>query len=118
MSIPEVEVRASTGAGALNEDAPEIIASWDLPKRLLEQELRVREADVRLMSIRGDSMLPTLSDGDRILWTSFTKPPHLPVSTCCGTGRGWSQSGCDVGDRTGASEPTENNLQYHLVTSY
>jgi phage repressor protein C with HTH and peptisase S24 domain len=78
VAIPEVELRAAAGAGALNEDHPETLATWHLPRTLLERDLRVREGDVRLMSVRGDSMLPTLSEGDRILVDITHKAPSPP----------------------------------------
>lgn len=78
VTIPEIEVRASAGAGALNEETPEVVANWRFPRSLIEQELRTNEKQLRLLSVRGDSMLPTLSDGDRILVDIGHKTPSPP----------------------------------------
>jgi phage repressor protein C with HTH and peptisase S24 domain len=78
VAIPEIDVRAAAGPGALNEDQPETLATWHLPAGLLQHELRARGPDVRLMSVRGDSMWPTLSDGDRILVDLSHHAPSPP----------------------------------------
>jgi phage repressor protein C with HTH and peptisase S24 domain len=78
VTIPEVEVRASAGAGALNEETPEVVANWRFPRALIEQELRTSAKQLRLLSVRGDSMLPTLSDGDRILVDISHNVPSPP----------------------------------------
>jgi phage repressor protein C with HTH and peptisase S24 domain len=78
LAIPEIDVRAAAGPGALNEDHPETLGTWYLPADLLQHELRARSGDVRLMSVRGDSMWPTLGDGDRILVDLSHKAPSPP----------------------------------------
>jgi phage repressor protein C with HTH and peptisase S24 domain len=78
LAIPEIDVRAAAGPGALNEDHPETLGTWYLPTGLLQHELRARSGDVRLMSVRGDSMWPTLGDGDRILVDLSHKAPSPP----------------------------------------
>ncbi len=66
-SVPEIDVRASAGPGALH-DGPEAIAgAWLFPDAMLRHELRVRPGDLRVITIHGDSMEPLLASGDRIL---------------------------------------------------
>lgn len=66
-SVPEIDVRASAGPGALH-DGPEAIAgAWLFPDAMLRHELRVRPGDLRVITIHGDSMEPLLSSGDRIM---------------------------------------------------
>jgi len=76
--IPEVEVRAAAGAGALNDDQPRQVGVWPLSARVIEQELRVPPNALRVISVLGDSMLPTLSDGDRIMVDTSHKAPSPP----------------------------------------
>jgi phage repressor protein C with HTH and peptisase S24 domain len=78
VSVPVVEVSASAGGGALNEEAPDVIGHWRLPRSLLERELKVHEHSVQLVSILGDSMSPTLSDGDKVLVDLAHKRPSPP----------------------------------------
>jgi phage repressor protein C with HTH and peptisase S24 domain len=78
VSIQEIDVRAAAGVGALNEDHPEVLATSRLPRTVLHQDLQVHESQVKLMSVRGDSMLPTLADGDRILVDTSHKLPSPP----------------------------------------
>lgn len=78
VAVAEVDVRAAAGAGALNEEAPETLATWYIPSGLLQHELRSRGSDVKLISIRGDSMWPTLGDGDRVLVDVSHKVPSPP----------------------------------------
>jgi len=76
--IPEVDVRAAAGAGALNDEQPQQIGVWPLPARVIEQELRASPNALRVISVLGDSMLPTLSDGDRIMVDTSHKTPSPP----------------------------------------
>jgi len=76
--IPEVEVRAAAGAGALNDEQPQQIGVWPLSARVIEQELRAPPHALRVISVLGDSMLPTLSDGDRIMVDTSHKTPSPP----------------------------------------
>jgi phage repressor protein C with HTH and peptisase S24 domain len=78
VEIPEIDIRAAAGGGAFNEDEPPILGKWQFPRQLLERDLRVRQSDIHLMEVRGDSMLPTLSDGDRILVDRSQKAPSPP----------------------------------------
>jgi phage repressor protein C with HTH and peptisase S24 domain len=78
LGIPEIDVRAAAGPGALNEEQPDTVATWYLPEWLIEHELRTQAASVRLMSVMGDSMWPTLSDGDRIMVDLSHKAPSPP----------------------------------------
>lgn len=64
--VPLLDVRAAAGAGAVNdlemEDAPIAVqASW------LRSIARGSIDELSMIQVQGDSMNPTLSDGDRIL---------------------------------------------------
>lgn len=76
--VPEVDVRAAAGAGALNDDQPDEIGVWPLSARVIEQELRAPPNALKVISVQGDSMLPTLSDGDRIMVDTSHKAPSPP----------------------------------------
>lgn len=73
----EVVERDVTGGMGLGGNAPlmnvdgqaidGIRAVWRLPVDYLRTELRSREPDVDFISVDGDSMIPTLLPGDRVL---------------------------------------------------
>jgi phage repressor protein C with HTH and peptisase S24 domain len=44
-----------------------VLGSWVFPVALLHNELHVRESDLDIIRVEGDSMLPTLSPGDRVM---------------------------------------------------
>jgi hypothetical protein len=70
----EMDVIGGLGAGGL---APEIVvdgqvvdnvrATWRVPQDFLHTELRAREMDVEILPVEGESMLPTLLPGDRVM---------------------------------------------------
>ena len=66
-AIPEIDVRASAGPGALNEGLEEAKEMWFFPDPVIRHEFRARPADLRMITIDGDSMEPLLASGDRIL---------------------------------------------------
>ena len=65
VSIPYLDVRAAAGAGATgNSEAA--IGSVSFPRAFL-RSLGVNPANLRVLTARGDSMLPTISDGDPLV---------------------------------------------------
>ncbi|MBC7987535.1 MAG: S24 family peptidase, partial [Sphingomonadaceae bacterium] len=60
------DVLASAGAGALAEEG-RVLAEIGLPEKWLRRLASGRPADLSIISVRGDSMAPTLADGDDIL---------------------------------------------------
>ena len=64
--VPEVEVDAGAGYLALNEDAAQETSRWYLPDTVLRQEAGARPDDLRIITVRGDSMEPLLTEGDRL----------------------------------------------------
>jgi phage repressor protein C with HTH and peptisase S24 domain len=65
-SVPEYGVHASAGGGAVvsNEN---VVSNWPFPEDYLASELRLGQTRLAIIEVRGDSMEPTLSSGDRIL---------------------------------------------------
>lgn len=67
-AIRRLSVEASAGPGALTEadEARDGANSMLLDPRLLA-DLRLRPVDASMLTARGDSMLPTISDGDTLV---------------------------------------------------
>jgi len=78
MAIPEIDVRASAGPGALNEGLEETKEMWFFPDPVTRHEFRARPADLRMITIDGDSMEPLLASGDRILIDTSQGVPVPP----------------------------------------
>jgi phage repressor protein C with HTH and peptisase S24 domain len=78
--IPELDVRAGAGEGAIETTYPtyalgnggtyrghEVVGEWSFPPAYLRQELKARPGKTVVMEVQGDSMMPTLSPGDRVI---------------------------------------------------
>lgn len=72
--VVEREVTAGMGSGGQvpvitvdGQTVDDVRAVWRLPVDFLHSELRSRESDVDFISVEGDSMIPTLLPGDRVL---------------------------------------------------
>ena len=76
--IPELDVRASAGPGALHDGLEEGRETWLFPDAVIRHEFRARAADLRVITIDGDSMEPLLSSGDRILVDTSQRVPAPP----------------------------------------
>jgi phage repressor protein C with HTH and peptisase S24 domain len=76
--VPELDVRASAGHGAFHEGDEEIKAVWMFPDAVIRHELRARTANLRIITIDGDSMEPLLASGDRVLVDTSQRVPAPP----------------------------------------
>jgi phage repressor protein C with HTH and peptisase S24 domain len=66
IAIPRFDIRASAGHGAFAEgETP--IAHLGFDQRFLKQLCSARPSDLSIIRVRGDSMYPTLADGDDIM---------------------------------------------------
>lgn len=63
--VPRMAVSASAGPGTLVEDDHALRGEWLDPAVL--RRLGVRAADLSIIAARGDSMEPTIADGDELL---------------------------------------------------
>lgn len=74
-AIPEVEIEASAGPGALAGDYVAETARWFVPEGMIRYEGGAAPDAVRLLRVRGVSMEPELSEGDRLLVDTSRKVP-------------------------------------------
>lgn len=66
IAIPRFDIRASAGHGAFTEgEVP--VAHLGFDQRFLNQLCSARASDLSIIRVRGDSMYPTLADGDDIM---------------------------------------------------
>ena len=73
--IPEVEVEASAGPGALADEYVAEKARWFLPEGMIRYEGGATPGAIRVLRVRGESMEPELSEGDRLLVDTSRKIP-------------------------------------------
>ena len=66
-SIPEIEVAAAAGDGAITGEDPPEIARWGLPEAMLRHEGGAAPDNLRILRARGDSMEPLVGEGDRLI---------------------------------------------------
>ena len=66
-AILEVTVEVSTGAGAVTEEFVSETALWHWPENMIRHEAGADPESLRILRVRGNSMEPELSDGDRIV---------------------------------------------------
>lgn len=77
-AIAEIDVRASAGPGAFHEGLEEAKETWLFPDPVIRHEFRARAADLRMITVDGDSMEPLISSGDRILIDTSQRVPVPP----------------------------------------
>ena len=66
-AIPEMEIEAAAGPGALNEEFATEKARWYLPESMVRHEADANPEGLRILRVRGNSMEPEMSAGDRIV---------------------------------------------------
>ncbi|MCF2910272.1 XRE family transcriptional regulator [Pseudoalteromonas sp. DL2-H2.2] len=66
LMVPKLDVEASAGFGSIN-GSEDITEQFALNKRWLSTQLGVHSEQLAFVTIRGDSMLPTLQHGDMVL---------------------------------------------------
>ena len=74
-AIPELFVDAAAGPGAIAGEHIEERARWHLPEAMIRYEAGGDVDAVRVLRVRGMSMEPELSDGDRLLIDTSKQQP-------------------------------------------
>ncbi|MBI1209264.1 MAG: peptidase S24 [Azospirillum sp.] len=78
VKIPELDVRASAGPGAIIDGDVQAVADWFFSDPVIRHEFRARAADLRLLALDGDSMEPMLPSGSRIMIDVSKRVPSPP----------------------------------------
>ena len=77
VAIPSVEVSASMGGGNVIDGEPQG-KPYHFQRSWIRYKLRAKPADLRIMHVEGDSMLPTLHHGDIVLVDLARRAPTPP----------------------------------------
>jgi phage repressor protein C with HTH and peptisase S24 domain len=78
VSVPHVSVRPSMGGGVVVEDEPQYARPYHFQRSWIRHDLKAEPTNLRIMHVEGDSMMPTLHDGDAILVDIGRRAPTPP----------------------------------------
>ena len=76
--VPLLEVEVSAGGGGFDYVAEEAAAGWPFDRRRLGALYDGAPDDLRLVTVRGESMSPVLEDGDMVLVNTSDIQPSPP----------------------------------------
>lgn len=77
VTVDELDVQAGAGGGTLIDDHPSV-ATWQLPATLVRGFTATDEASLKFIRVIGDSMLPTLQPGQRVMVDVQDRTPSPP----------------------------------------
>ena len=77
VAIPSVAVSASMGGGSVVDEEQEG-KPYHFQRSWIRYKLRAKPADLRIMHVEGDSMMPTLHHGDIVLVALARRAPTPP----------------------------------------
>jgi phage repressor protein C with HTH and peptisase S24 domain len=77
LRIDELDVRASAGAGLIG-DNEKVIAEWQVPTGVVRGYSTAPASEMRIITVMGDSMEPTLLPGQRVLVDTGDRKPSPP----------------------------------------
>jgi phage repressor protein C with HTH and peptisase S24 domain len=77
VAIPSVEVSASMGGGNVVDEETQG-KPYHFQRSWIRHKLRAKPADLRIMHVEGDSMMPTLHHGDIVLVDLARRAPTPP----------------------------------------
>jgi phage repressor protein C with HTH and peptisase S24 domain len=78
VAIPSVAVSVSMGGGSVVDEEEEEGKPYHFQRSWIRYKLRAKPADLRIMHVEGDSMLPTLHHGDIVLVDLARRAPTPP----------------------------------------
>ena len=96
VAISSVAVRPSIGGGHLVEHQPADGRPYHFQRSWIKHDLRADPANLRIMHVEGDSMMPTLHDGDIVLVDLGRRSPTPPGYSYFTTAWGSSPSGWSI----------------------
>ena len=73
--VPEMEVEAAAGGGAVVGECVDETARWYLPEAMVRHEGDADPKALRILRVKGDSMVPEMHEGDRLLVDTAKRRP-------------------------------------------
>lgn len=85
VTVAELEVHVAAGMGAdgdavilANEEAGAVLGTFSFPRNSFREMVPGSSEGVRMIAVRGDSMVPTLCPGQRVMVDTADKTPSPP----------------------------------------
>jgi phage repressor protein C with HTH and peptisase S24 domain len=78
VAVPYVSVRPSMGGGRVVEEEPLPERPYHFQRSWIKHDLKADPVNLRIMHVEGDSMMPTLHDGDILLVDMGRRAPTPP----------------------------------------
>lgn len=78
VAVPYVSIRPTMGGGVVVDEEPTPGRPYHFQRSWIRHGLRADPANLRIMHVEGDSMMPTLHDGDIILVDIGRRAPTPP----------------------------------------
>jgi transcriptional regulator with XRE-family HTH domain len=78
LRIEELDVRASAGSGLADTAAARTVGEWQIPSELVRAYTTAPAAELRIITVLGDSMEPLLTPGQRVLVDLADRRPSPP----------------------------------------
>ena len=104
-AVPEVAVDAAAGPGAVVGEHAEERAVWRLPEAMIRYEAGGAVEAARVLRVRGASMEPELSDGDRLLIDTSRREPAAGGLFAVWDGSGLVVKRIEIDGGDGRGEP-------------
>ena len=76
-AVPEMEIEAAAGPGALNEEFATEKARWQIPEAMIRYEGDADPSALRILKVRGNSMEPEMREGDRLVVDTARRIPSM-----------------------------------------
>ncbi|MDE2229436.1 MAG: transcriptional regulator [Alphaproteobacteria bacterium] len=95
LRIPELDVRVAAGDGLVGGNA-KVVEEWQLPSGMVRQYSTAPASDLRIITVMGDSMEPTLQPGQRVLVDTGDRNPSPPGIFVVWDGLGLVVKRCQV----------------------
>ena len=97
VAIAHASPRPSMGGGAVvTEDHDTPGSAYHFRRSWIKGSLKASPSQLRIMHVEGDSMAPTLLDGDTVLVDMTRCAPNPPGILCWMTAWGWWPSGSSM----------------------
>lgn len=115
LRIPELDVRAAAGDG-LTGRGEKIVDEWALPSGMVRHYSTAPASDLRIITVMGDGMEPTLQPGQRILVDTGDRNPSPPGVFVVWDGLGLVVKRCQVVPHTAPPRVriTSDNPKYDV----
>jgi phage repressor protein C with HTH and peptisase S24 domain len=77
-AVDELDVRAAAGPGQLVDETAKVISEWRMPRDLLRAATQSPTERIKILTIVGDSMMPTFHPTEKVMVDTADTTPSPP----------------------------------------